>query len=78
MGNDTYIIGMKNEFSMFDLHNFELHDKILFISDELGFILYNKTNTKLEGNQNLSMMEDTPFGLSLYILLEKITKQELP
>lgn len=71
MGKGVFIIGMKNQFSKYDIEQFELHDEVHFISDEIGEILYwNKMKM-------VDKLEDTPYSLNLYILLEKLTKQEL-
>jgi hypothetical protein len=44
MGNGIYIIGMKNQFSSYDLVNFDLKDQVRYISDETCHILYQNQN----------------------------------
>lgn len=72
LGNDTYVIGMKNQLNALTLHEFDM--KVRFISDEMGFILMNSVDHPTTAEE----MHESPYCLSLYVVLEKITKQELP
>lgn len=66
----VYLIGMKDQFNVHDLANNPLSDRIQHISDEVGFVLYDKTNSR-------SVDEFGPYFVENYILLEVLSKQEV-
>ena len=42
----VYIIGMKDQFNIHDMQSYPIADRIQYIADDMGFILYDKTATK--------------------------------
>lgn len=66
----VYVIGMKDQFNSHDMKSNPLHDHIKYISDEMGFILFDKTKSK---------RLDTfgPYYIEQYILMEVLSKQEV-
>ena len=42
----VYLIGMKDQFNSMDMQNYPLQSNIKYISDEMGFILFDRTNSK--------------------------------
>ena len=66
----VYIIGMKDQFNVHDLPNNPLSDRIEHIADEVGFVLFDKTNSK-------SVDTFGPYFVENYIILEVLSKQEV-
>lgn len=68
----AYLIGMKDQFNSHDIPRLpeELRDRIQYVMDEVGFILYDKTGTK-------SLDALGPYFVENYILLEVLSKQEV-
>lgn len=66
----VYVIGMKNQFNLFDLPSHPLLKSAQYIADEMGFILYDKTNTK-------SVDVFGPYFIEQYILMEFLSKHEV-
>jgi hypothetical protein len=46
LGPGVYVIGMKDQFNIHDMKSNPLHDHIQYLSDEMGFILFDKTKSK--------------------------------
>lgn len=71
-----YVIGMKDQFNIHDLHAHPMQDQIRYIADEMGFILYEKKNGP---NSDSSRNVDSfgPYFVEQYILLEILSKQEV-
>lgn len=65
-----YIIGMKDQFNIHDAKNHPLSAELQFAVDELGFVLFDKTNSK-------SVDDFGPYFIELYILLDALSKQEV-
>lgn len=68
-----YVIGMKNQFNIHDLPNNPLHQDIQYISDEMGFILYDNPDRAAVK----SVDAFGPYFIEQYILLESLSKQEI-
>jgi hypothetical protein len=66
----VYIIGMKDQFNIFDCVSHSLKDKFQYASDEIGFIIFDKTRTK-------SVDEFGPYFIEHYLLLDALSKQEV-
>jgi len=66
----VYVIGMKDQFNVHDMKSNPLHDQISYIADEMGFILYDKTNCK-------KVDVFGPYFIEQYILMEVLSKQEV-
>ena len=66
----VYIIGMKDQFNIHDRETHPLSDKLQYAVDEIGFVLFDKTNTK-------SVDEFGPYFIEHYILLDALSKQEV-
>jgi hypothetical protein len=66
----VYIIGMKDQFNIHDMQTHPLRDHMQCAMDEIGFVLFDKTNTK-------SVDEFGPYFIEQYILLDALSKQEV-
>ena len=65
-----YLIGMKDQFNIHDMVHYPIRDKIQYIADEHGFVLFDKTALK-------SLDGCGPYGIEQYILMEVLSKQEV-
>merc|ERR1711972_628478 len=66
---------MKDQFNIHDLQSHPLSEDIQYISDEVGFILYDKTvNATSTGR---SVGEFGPYYVEQYIVMEVLSKQEV-
>lgn len=65
-----YIIGMKDQFNVHDLREHSLDGRIQYVTDEMGFVLFDKT-----GSKNVDMFG--PYFVEQYILMEVLSKQEV-
>ena len=61
---------MKDQFNIHDLHNHPMHERIQYITDEHGFILFDKTSSR-------SVDSFGPYFIEQYIILEILSKQEV-
>lgn len=66
----VYLIGMKDQFNIHDSKTHPLSEKLQFAVDELGFVLFDQTNSK-------SVDVFGPYFIELYILLDALSKQEV-
>jgi hypothetical protein len=66
----VYVIGMKDQFNIHDMKANALHDHIQYISDDMGFVLYDKTGCKRVDSFG-------PYFIEQYILMEVLSKQEI-
>ena len=66
----VYIIGMKDQFNRHDLPTNPLEDRIQYIADEAGFILYDRTHKK-------SVDAYGPYFVENSIILECLSKSEV-
>lgn len=66
----VYIIGMKDQFNSHDCATHPLNDFMQYAADEIGFVLFDKTNSK-------SVDEFGPYFIEQYILLDALSKQEV-
>lgn len=66
----VYIIGMKDQFNIHDLETHPLRNDLLCAIDEIGFVLFDKTDTK-------SVDAFGPYFIEQYILLDALSKQEV-
>ena len=66
----VYVIGMKDQFNKFDLANHPLKDRIHFVTDEMGFVLYDRTEAR-------DIDAFGPYCIELYVLMEVLSKQEV-
>ncbi len=66
----VYIIGMKDQFNIHDRKSHPLSDMLQYAVDEIGFVLFDKTNSK-------SVNDFGPYFIEQYILLEALSKQEV-
>eukprot|EP00931_Biecheleriopsis_adriatica_P048723 TRINITY_DN28156_c0_g1_i1.p1 TRINITY_DN28156_c0_g1~~TRINITY_DN28156_c0_g1_i1.p1 ORF type:complete len:2295 (-),score=500.02 TRINITY_DN28156_c0_g1_i1:122-7006(-) len=73
----TYVIGMKDQFNIYDLQFHPLQNDIQYVSDEIGFILMDKSDRT--GDKTASLDVDTfgPYFIEQYILMEVLSKQEV-
>ena len=42
----VYIIGMKDQFNVYDLQNHPIKDRVQYIIDDMGFVLFDRTNQR--------------------------------
>ena len=68
----VYIIGMKDQFNASDLNQHYLHDRVQYVADDMGFILYEKP-----GPASKSVDQFGPYFIEQYILMEVLSKQEV-
>jgi len=66
----VYVIGMKDQFNLHDCEAHPLHEILQYAADEVGFILFDKKNTK-------SVDEFGPYFFEQYLLLDALSKQEV-
>jgi hypothetical protein len=67
----VYVIGMKDQFNVHDfVQSHPLQQRIQYIADDTGFILFDKTNEK-------HVDRFGPYFIEQYILLEMLTKHEV-
>lgn len=66
----VYIIGMKDQFNIHNLQSYPMRDRVQFITDEMGFVLYNKTIGR-------DVDRFGPYFIEQCILLEVLSKQEV-
>jgi hypothetical protein len=66
----VYVIGMKDQFNVHDRDTHPLSSKLQYAVDEMGFVLYDKTNTK-------SVDDFGPYCIEQYVLLDALSKQEV-
>jgi hypothetical protein len=72
----VYVIGMKDQFNIHDLHAHPMRDQVQYIADEMGFVLYDKCSTG-GGNGSQSVDSFGPYYIEQYILMEILSKQEV-
>ena len=70
LSEGVYIIGMKDQFNAHSLQKHPLCEQIKYVSDEMGFILFDRTNVK-------SVDSFGPYFIEQYILMEVLSKQEV-
>lgn len=66
----VYVIGMKDQFNVHDRECHPLRDILRYAVDEIGFVLFDTTDTK-------SIDEFGPYFIEQYIVLEALSKQEV-
>jgi hypothetical protein len=68
----VYVIGMKDQFNVHDLHHSPLRDRVQYIVDEMGFVLFDRTAA---GSKSVDSFG--PYFIEQYILMEVLSKQEV-
>eukprot|EP00980_Cylindrotheca_fusiformis_P003809 scaffold839_cov138-Cylindrotheca_fusiformis.AAC.4 len=66
----AYVIGMKEQFNTHDIQNHPLQESIQYVSDDVGFVLMDKT-----GEKNIDKFG--PYFFEHYILMEVLSKHEV-
>jgi hypothetical protein len=66
----VYIIGMKDQFNAHDLKSHPLQDRIHYVADETGFVLFDKSTKR-----NVDCFG--PYFIEQYILMEALSKSEV-
>ena len=66
----VYIIGMKDQFNIHDREQHPIGESLQYATDEIGFVLFDKTNSK-------SVDEFGSYFIEQYILLDLLSKQEV-
>lgn len=68
-----YIIGMKDQFNVHDLPSHPMQSRIQFVSDEAGFILFDRSEKAARSNVDAF----GPYFIEQYIVMEVLSKQEV-
>ena len=66
----VYVIGMKDQFNRFDILANPLCDAVHYVTDEMGFVLFDRTKSK-------RVDVFGPYFIETYILMEVLSKQEV-
>ena len=66
MSEGVYMIGMKDQFNIHDLKAHPLGDQVQYVSDEMGFILYDRNE---EAPTRASVDTFGPYFIEQYALL---------
>jgi len=66
----VYVIGMKDQFNQYDILANPLCDSVKYATDEMGFVLFDRTKSK-------RVYEFGPYFIENYILMEVLSKQEV-
>jgi len=66
----VYVIGMKDQFNVHDIAASPLSDHLKYGTDDVGFVLFDSTNTK-------DVDTFGPYFIEQYILLDALSKQEM-
>lgn len=66
----VYIIGMKDQFNVFDMQSHSHSNRIQYVADEMGFVLFDRTTEK-------NVDRFGPYYIEQYILMEVLSKQEV-
>lgn len=66
----VYVIGMKDQYNIHDLHGHPLRDSIQYIVDEIGLVLFDSTATRRVDSFG-------PYFIEQYVLMEVLSKQEV-
>jgi len=69
----VYVVGMKDQLNIHDLANSPFKEHVEYVSDEVGFILYNKRPREERANVD----KFGPYFIEQYLLMEVLTKQEV-
>jgi hypothetical protein len=73
-----YVIGMKDQFNVYEMQHHPLCGDIQYIADEMGFILYDqKRQGKERANSAPSIDSFGPYFIEQYLLMEVLSKQEV-
>ena len=67
-----YVIGMKDQFNVHDLATHPMREDIKYITDEHGFVLYDKS-----GGTTRSVDSFGPYFIEQYLLMEVLSKHEV-
>ena len=68
-----YVIGMKDQFNIHDLHTHPLAERVQYIADEMGFVLFDKA----DGCSAASVDRFGAYGIEQYLLMEVLSRQEV-
>ena len=66
----VYLIGMKEQFNVHDLEHYSMGEKIQYVADEHGFVLFANTKSKQVNGFG-------PYGIEQYIIMETLSKPEI-
>ena len=66
----VYVIGMKDQFNIYDMRSNPIAPKIEYVADEMGFVLYDKSTSK-------SVDSFGPYFIEQYVLMEVLSKHEV-
>ena len=66
----VYVIGMKDQFNLFDLQMQRLRQHTQYIVDDMGFVLFDRTASR-------SVDAFGPYFIEQYLIMEMLTKHEV-
>ena len=69
----VYLLGMKDQFNAYDLPAHPLADRIQYVIDEVGLVLFDRG----AGGASRALDSLGPYFIENYILLEVLSKQEV-
>jgi len=72
----VYVIGMKDQFNIHDLGSHLYHDRVQYIADEMGFVLYDR-RVGSGAAERLSVDNFGPYFVEQYMLMEVLSKSEV-
>ena len=70
LSEGVYVIGMKDQFNIHDLHDHPIREHVQYVADEVGFILFDRA-------EETSVDSFGPYFIEQYILMEVLSKQEV-
>lgn len=73
----VYVLGMKDQLNAHDLPGLPLAPHVQFITDEMGFVLYNRGAGGGGGGAAKSLEAFGPYHVEQYILMSVLSKQEI-
>lgn len=66
----VYVIGMKNQFNVYDLETSLMRKRIQYIMDDMGFVLFDRTDKR-------DIDAFGPYFIEQYIVMDVLSKQEV-
>lgn len=69
----VYVIGMKDQFNIYDLQSNPFADRIDYIADDMGYILHDRN--KSDKSRGINVFG--PYFIEQYILMEILSKHEV-
>eukprot|EP00746_Dinoflagellata_sp_MGD_P124033 gnl/MRDRNA2_/MRDRNA2_58642_c0_seq1.p1 gnl/MRDRNA2_/MRDRNA2_58642_c0~~gnl/MRDRNA2_/MRDRNA2_58642_c0_seq1.p1 ORF type:complete len:1612 (+),score=292.79 gnl/MRDRNA2_/MRDRNA2_58642_c0_seq1:504-4838(+) len=71
----VYVIGMKDQFNVHDLQGHPIHERIQYIVDDMGFVLFDRAEQASASTKSVDSFG--PYFIEHYMLMEVLSKQEV-